>query len=99
VRGLAVDGDVIVFISRVWQTTCTVVRAGGEGFLIDSPVYPDELDALPTMLEQAAFPVSGLLTTHADFDHLLGPLAFPGVSLGAGQSTVARLEAEPGRAQ
>jgi len=28
----------------------------GESFVIDSPVLPDELDALPTLLEQAAFP-------------------------------------------
>ena len=27
---------------------------------------PDELDALPALLEQAGFPVSGLLATHGD---------------------------------
>ena len=98
-RVLAVDADLIVFISRVWQTTCTAVRAGDEGFLIDSPVYPDELEALVGVLEQAGFPVSGLLATHADWDHLLGRLAFAEASLGCGESTVARLAAEPGRVQ
>ena len=62
-RALAVDNDVIVFISRVWQTTSTAVRSGDEGFLIDSPVYPDELEAVPDVLSQAEFPVSGLLAT------------------------------------
>ncbi|MBV8219590.1 MAG: MBL fold metallo-hydrolase, partial [Solirubrobacterales bacterium] len=38
---LAVHPDVIVVVSRFWQTTCTAVRAGEEGFVIDSPVYPD----------------------------------------------------------
>jgi glyoxylase-like metal-dependent hydrolase (beta-lactamase superfamily II) len=90
---------VLVFVSRVWQTTCTAVRAGDEGFLIDSPVYPDELQALGGVLEQAAFPVSGLLATHADWDHLLGRLAFPGTSLGGAESTAKRLQAEPGRVQ
>ena len=98
-RAFALHADVIVFISAVWQTTCTAVRAGEEGFVIDSPVYPDELDALPGVLEQAGFPVSGLLATHADWDHLLGRLAFPQASLGCAESTAARLRAEPGQAQ
>jgi glyoxylase-like metal-dependent hydrolase (beta-lactamase superfamily II) len=98
-RALSVHADLIVFISRFWQTTCTAVRAGDEGFVIDSPVYPDELEAVPSVLEQAAFPVSGLLATHADWDHLLGRIAFPGASLGCGETTARRLAAEPGDAQ
>ena len=74
-RASALHSDVLVFVSDVWQTTCTAVRAGDEGFLIDSPVYPEELRALPEVLEQAGFPVSGLLATHGDWDHLLGRLA------------------------
>lgn len=96
---LAVNPDVIVVISRFWQTTCTAIRAGEEGFVIDSPVYPDELEALAGVLEQAGFPVSGLLVTHADWDHLLGRIAFPQASLGCGESTAERLAAEPGDAQ
>ena len=67
--------------------------------MIDSPVYPDELDALPDVLEQAGFPVSGLLATHGDWDHLLGRLAFPQAALGCAESTARRLQAEPGDAQ
>jgi glyoxylase-like metal-dependent hydrolase (beta-lactamase superfamily II) len=99
VRALSVHPDLIVFISRYWQTTCTAVRAGDEGFVIDSPIYPDELEALSSVLEQAGFPVSGLLATHADWDHLLGRLAFPEASLGVGETTAERLAAEPGDAQ
>ncbi len=98
-RVLALGTDAIVFVSSYWQTTCTALRAGDEGFVIDSPVYPDELEAVPKVLEQASFPVSGLLTTHADWDHLLGREAFPGASLGCGESTAQRLSAEPGTAQ
>jgi glyoxylase-like metal-dependent hydrolase (beta-lactamase superfamily II) len=99
VRAVAVDRDVIVVVSAFWQTTCTAVRAGDEGFVIDSPVLPDELDAVAGVFEQAGFPVSGLLATHGDWDHLLGRLAFPEASLGVGESTLARLDTEPGRAQ
>lgn len=67
--------------------------------MIDSPVYPDELQALPSVLQQARFPVSGLLATHADWDHLLARIAFPGASLGCGESTAGRLAAQPGAAQ
>ncbi len=98
-RVLALGADAIVFVSSYWQTTCTAIRAGDEGFVIDSPVYPDELEAVPNVLEQAGFPVSGLLATHADWDHLLGREAFPRASLGCGESTAQRLSAEPGAAQ
>ena len=98
-RVVALDTDVIVFVSDVWQTTCTAVRAGEEGFVIDSPVYPEELRALPEVLEQAGFPVSGLLATHGHWDHLLGRLAFPEAALGCPESTAARMAAEPGSAQ
>jgi glyoxylase-like metal-dependent hydrolase (beta-lactamase superfamily II) len=98
-RAVAVAPDVVVVISGVWQTTCTLVRAGGEGFVIDSPILPDELQALPALCRQTGVPVSGLLATHGDWDHLLGRLAFPEASLGVGEQTLARLDAEPGAAQ
>jgi glyoxylase-like metal-dependent hydrolase (beta-lactamase superfamily II) len=72
----------------------------GESFVIDSPVLPDELDALPTLIEQARFPTpSGLLVTHGDWDHLLGRLAFPDLALGCAETTGERLRAAPGEAQ
>jgi len=100
-RVLALHRDVVVAVSRVWQTTCVAVRSPGgeEAFVVDSPIYPDELEALPALLGQAGFEPSGLLATHADWDHLLARLAFPELSLGAAQSTADRLAAEPGSAQ
>jgi glyoxylase-like metal-dependent hydrolase (beta-lactamase superfamily II) len=98
-RAVALHEDVIVFVSDVWQTTCAAVRGGDEGFVIDSPIYPEELRALPDVLEQAGYPVSGLLATHGDWDHLLGRLAYPGGAFGAAESTVTRIGAELGEAQ
>lgn len=100
-RAVAVHRDAIVVTSRLWQTTATAIRAagGGEALLIDSPYFPDELELLPVLLEQAGFTPNGLIATHADWDHLLGRLAFPGLALGVGQSTAERLRAEPGAAQ
>ena len=97
-RIVSVHSDVLVATSRVWQTSCTIVRSGSEAFVVDSPVYPDELEVLPAVLEQAGFPLSGLLVTHADWDHLLARLAFPGAAVGCAETTAARLTAEPGAA-
>src|SRR5437879_7903152 len=98
-KAIGVHEDVVVVTSRIWQTTCTAVRDGGEALVIDSPVLPDELELLPALLEQARFQVRGLLATHADWDHLLGRLAFADMSLGCAETTAARLTGEPGAAQ
>jgi glyoxylase-like metal-dependent hydrolase (beta-lactamase superfamily II) len=99
VQVVALDAGVIVARSVKWQTTCTLLHHGEETFVVDSPVFPDELDALPGILGQAGWGLSGLLVTHGDWDHLLGRLAFPEASIGVAETTAARLRAEPGVAQ
>ena len=108
-RAVSLHRDVIVVTSVLLQVNCVIVRGGvgegaegadGEVFVIDSPVLPDELDALPALLEQAHFAgPAGLLATHGDWDHVLGSLAFPGVPLGCAESTAERLQGSPGEAQ
>jgi glyoxylase-like metal-dependent hydrolase (beta-lactamase superfamily II) len=99
VQVIALDRGVIVARSVKWQTTCTFLHHGDETFIVDSPVFPDELDALPGILGQAGWGLSGLLATHGDWDHLLARLAFPEAPLGVAETTAARLRAEPGVAQ
>jgi glyoxylase-like metal-dependent hydrolase (beta-lactamase superfamily II) len=98
-KAVGLHPDVFVVTSRVWQTTCTLVKSGEEAFCVDSPVLPDELELLPTIAEQASFRVVGCLATHADWDHLLGRYAFPAAPLGLAESSAARLRNEPGAAQ
>ena len=98
-RAVGLHADVVVATSRVYQTTCTLVRSGGEAFCIDSPILPDELEILPALAEQSGFSVVGLLATHADWDHLLGRYAFPEAPLGCAETTAGRLINEPGAAQ
>jgi glyoxylase-like metal-dependent hydrolase (beta-lactamase superfamily II) len=98
-RAVGVHADVVVVTSQFWQTSCTLVRGGAEAFVIDSPVLPAELEALPSLAERANFAVAGLLATHADWDHLLGRLAFPEAAVGIAETTAARLASEPGAAQ
>jgi glyoxylase-like metal-dependent hydrolase (beta-lactamase superfamily II) len=98
-QAVALHPGAIVVRSAKWQTTCTVLHGGDETFIIDSPIFPDELDALPGILGQAGWGLSGLLATHGDWDHLLARLAFPDASLGVCETTAARLRAEPGAPQ
>jgi glyoxylase-like metal-dependent hydrolase (beta-lactamase superfamily II) len=98
-RAVALGRDAIVVTSSIWQLNALALRSGEEAVLIDSPYFPDELEMLPALLEQAGFTPSGLLATHADFDHVLGRLAFPGMALGVGETTAMRLAGEPGAAQ
>jgi glyoxylase-like metal-dependent hydrolase (beta-lactamase superfamily II) len=98
-RVVSVHRDALVVTSLMWQTNAVALRAGGEAMLIDSPYYPEELDALPGVLSGAGFEPDALLATHGDFDHLLGRVAFPGLALGLGEPTVERFHGEPGAAQ
>jgi glyoxylase-like metal-dependent hydrolase (beta-lactamase superfamily II) len=99
VRVAAAHPDALVLTSRLWQTNAVALRSGAEALLVDSPYFPDELEALPGVLAQAGFEVDGLVATHGDYDHLLGRLAFPGLALGLGEPTVERFHRDPGAAQ
>jgi glyoxylase-like metal-dependent hydrolase (beta-lactamase superfamily II) len=98
-RVVSVHRDALVLTSLMWQTNAVALRAGGEAMLIDSPYYPEELDALPGVLAGSGFEPDALIATHGDFDHLLGRVAFPGLALGLGEPTVERFHREPGSAQ
>jgi glyoxylase-like metal-dependent hydrolase (beta-lactamase superfamily II) len=115
-RAASLHRDVIVVTSRLLQTNCTILRgpvsaaaapadvpaadSAHETFVVDSPILPDELALLSSLIEQAHFaPPRGLLATHADWDHLLARIPFPDLALGCAESSAARLLAAPGAAQ
>lgn len=98
-RAVALHRDAIVVTSRIWQTNATALRAGGETLLIDSPYFPDELEALPALLREAGFDPNALFATHADYDHVLGRVAFPELTMGVGDQTMERIRSEPGAVQ
>jgi glyoxylase-like metal-dependent hydrolase (beta-lactamase superfamily II) len=98
-KAVSVHRDAVVVTSRMWQTNAVALRSGEESMLVDSPYFPDELEALPRLLRDTGFEPVGLLATHGDFDHLLGRIAFPQLSLGVPESTMLRFKAEPGEAQ
>jgi glyoxylase-like metal-dependent hydrolase (beta-lactamase superfamily II) len=98
-RVLSVHRDAVVVTSRLWQINAIALRDGEEAMLIDSPYFPDELEALPALLAGSGFEPDALLATHGDWDHVLARMAFPSLSLGVAESTMLRFRARPGEAQ
>ena len=86
-RLIRIAPEVWVGVSAAWQTTHTICGAGG-ALIIDGPVLPDEVTALAAGAHPRA-----LIATHADWDHLLAPLAFPRADRRAGRATIERLRA------
>ena len=78
-RVVGLHRDVLVATSRVWQTTCTIVR-NGDGVLRHRLAGPARRARDPARGARAGGlrRSRGLLATHADWDHLLGRLAFAG---------------------
>jgi glyoxylase-like metal-dependent hydrolase (beta-lactamase superfamily II) len=60
---------------------------------VDSPVLPGEAEAVRDDLAGAGLTVAALAVTHADWDHVLCPGAFPGVPVLMARSTARRLAA------
>ena len=101
-RALSLHPDVVVVTSSVWQTSATLVRGPGEqpeSVLVDSPILPVELDAVRSLADNGGFDVMGLLATHADWDHVLGRLAFPDAAVGVDERSAARLRGRIGEPQ
>jgi glyoxylase-like metal-dependent hydrolase (beta-lactamase superfamily II) len=76
-----------VGISSAWQTTLTVYGTRAP-IMVDGPVTPDDVIATTTV------DATHLIATHADWDHLLAPLACPDARRLAGAATRARLRVD-----
>lgn len=99
-RVVSLHADVLLATSAIWHTNCAIVRSDDETFAIDSPILPEELEVLPALLEQSRFArPSGLLVTHADWDHMLARLAFPDATIGCAVASGERMRSTPGAPQ
>ena len=82
----------LVLTSALWQVNAIALRLGdGSTVLVDSPVLPGELDAVPGVLRAAGLEPRALVVTHAHFDHVLGRAAYADLPLLAGADTAERL--------
>ena len=84
--------------SRMWQTNAIALRAGGEAMLIDSPYFPDELELLPALLEQAGFEPDGAARHARRLRPPARPARLPGPAAGrGGADACCACAREPGR--
>ena len=70
---------VIRYESALWETTALALHAGGEAVLVDPCISAPEIAAIAGDVAARGLEVRGLLITHADWDHVCGLYAFPGV--------------------
>jgi glyoxylase-like metal-dependent hydrolase (beta-lactamase superfamily II) len=69
----------IRYESALWQTTALALHAGAEAVLVDPCVSAAEITAIARDMAGRGTELRGLLITHADWDHVCGISAFPGV--------------------
>jgi glyoxylase-like metal-dependent hydrolase (beta-lactamase superfamily II) len=70
---------VIRYESALWETTALTLHAEGQAVLVDPCVSAPEIAAIADDVAARGLEVRGLLVTHADWDHVCGLYAFPGV--------------------
>jgi hydroxyacylglutathione hydrolase len=70
---------VIRYESALWETTALALHAGGEAVLVDPCISAPEIAAIADDVAARGLEVRALLVTHADWDHVCGLSAFPGV--------------------
>jgi glyoxylase-like metal-dependent hydrolase (beta-lactamase superfamily II) len=70
---------VIRYESALWETTALALHADGQAVLVDPCISAPEIAAIADDVAARGLEVRGLLITHADWDHVCGISAFPGV--------------------
>ena len=69
----------IRYESALWETTALALHAGGDAVLVDPCISAPEIAAIAADVAARGLTVRGVLVTHADWDHVCGLSAFPGV--------------------
>ena len=75
------------FESALWQTSSLLLVADGEAVAIDPGISRQEVEELAARAAELGAPVTHVLATHADWDHVCGIAAFPGAVAAMGPLT------------
>ncbi len=90
----AVAESLAVGKSRLFDTNAGLFWRGGDAYLVDPGIFPDEIDAILDAANSRAAHIRGIIITHSHWDHILGPERIPGVPVIAHASTAAHLAAD-----
>src|SRR4051794_31519606 len=67
--------------SRLFQMNSGIFINNGEAVLIDPGMYPDEIAAIRSFVQEHGAKLQTIIVTHSHWDHILGPEWFPGVKV------------------
>lgn len=65
-----------VLTSGIWQTTSTIVEAGGRCLVVDPAYFPRELAAITARVAELGT-AEAVVFTHGHWDHVMGHAALP----------------------
>jgi glyoxylase-like metal-dependent hydrolase (beta-lactamase superfamily II) len=82
---------VIRYESALWETTALALHSRGEAVLVDPCISAPEIAAIAADVAARGLELRGLLITHADWDHVCGISAFPGVPAIMSSGAAARI--------
>lgn len=77
------------FESALWRTTSLLLVADGASVAVDPGISTAEVAALADRARELDAPVTDVLATHADWDHVCGIAAFPESRATMGERTAA----------
>jgi glyoxylase-like metal-dependent hydrolase (beta-lactamase superfamily II) len=78
--------------SALWSTTSILVVAESESVVVDPCITSDEIAVIDARASALGAPVSHVLITHGDWDHVCGIAAFPTAVATMGEGTAKRIE-------
>ena len=81
------------FESALWETSSLLLADGTEAVLVDPGVSADEVARIAARARELDVPVTHVLATHADWDHVCGIAGFPDAAATMSEATAARLRA------
>lgn len=67
--------------SKFYSTNSGIYIGEGSAYLVDPGMAPDELESIAQFLVEHQLTPRQLILTHSHWDHLLGPIRFPNVSI------------------
>jgi glyoxylase-like metal-dependent hydrolase (beta-lactamase superfamily II) len=93
-RAIPLTGTVTWWPSTLYQTTTLELRRAGERLLVDPGISPWEIDEV---VAASAMPVTQVLITHADWDHVMAIGSLTGVQITAGTAAAERVRSGAAR--
>jgi glyoxylase-like metal-dependent hydrolase (beta-lactamase superfamily II) len=87
-RAIPLTGTATWWPSTLYQTTTLELRRAGERLLVDPGISPWEIEEV---VAASTMPVTQVLVTHADWDHVMGLGMLPDVQVTASRASAERV--------